>query len=164
MAELWQLPVLYVIENNKYGMGTSVERASATTELYQRGENFGIPGEQVDGMHVLSVMEAAQRAVEHVRSGKGPFILEMLTYRYRGHSMSDPAKYRTKEEVQKMRTEKDPLLRLREVLEEHCGVTEDELKAMDREIKEHVSEAAEYAQDSPEPDPVEMYTDVTLAG
>jgi pyruvate dehydrogenase E1 component alpha subunit len=164
MAELWQLPVLYVIENNKYGMGTSVERASATTELYQRGENFGIPGEQVDGMHVLSVMEAAQRAVEHVRSGKGPFILEMLTYRYRGHSMSDPAKYRTKEEVQKMRTEKDPLLRLREVMEEHCGVTEDELKAMDREIKEHVSEAAEYAQESPEPDPVEMYTDVTLAG
>ncbi len=161
MAELWQLPVLYVIENNKYGMGTSVERASATTELYQRGEAFGIPGEQVDGMHVLSVMEAAQRAVEFVRNGRGPFILEMLTYRYRGHSMSDPAKYRTKEEVQKMRTEKDPLLRLREVMEAECGVTDDELKAIDREIKDHVSEAAEYAQESPEPDPVEMYTDVT---
>ena len=162
IAELWQLPVLYVIENNKYGMGTSVERASATTALYQRGEAVGIPGEQVDGMDVLSVMEAAERAVSYVRSGKGPYILEMLTYRYRGHSMSDPAKYRTKEEVQKMRTEKDPLLHLRDVMEQHCDVSEDDLKQLDREIKGHISEAAEYAQNSPEPDPIELYTDVTL--
>jgi len=162
MASLWDLPVLYVIENNKYGMGTSVERASATTELYQRGAPYNIPGEQVDGMHVLAVMEAAERAVEHVRAGKGPYILEMMTYRYRGHSMSDPAKYRTKEEVQKMRTEKDPLLRLREVMETHAGVGENELKQIDREIKDHISEAAEFAQNSPEPDPSELYTDVTL--
>ena len=162
MAELWDLPVLYVIENNKYGMGTSVERASSTTALYQRGESFGIEGEQVDGMHVLAVMEAAERAVDYVRSGKGPYILEMMTYRYRGHSMSDPAKYRTKDEVQKMRTEKDPLLRLREVLETQVGVGEDELKQLDREIKDHVSEAAEFAQNSPEPEPSEIYTDVTL--
>jgi pyruvate dehydrogenase E1 component alpha subunit len=162
MAALWQLPVLYVIENNKYGMGTSVERASATTELYERGEAYGIPGEQVDGMHVLNVMEAAQRAVEHVRSGKGPYILEMLTYRYRGHSMSDPAKYRSKEEVQKMRTEQDPLLRLREVMEQHAGVTQEELKQADRDIKDVVSEAAEFAQNSPEPDPSELYTNVVL--
>lgn len=163
MASLWKLPVLYVIENNKYGMGTSVERASATTELHMRGQPYGIPGEQVDGMHVLSVMDAAQRAADHVRSGKGPYILEMLTYRYRGHSMSDPAKYRTKEEVQKMRQEKDPLLRLREVMETHAGVKEDELKALDREIKDIVSDAAEFAQNSPEPDPDELYTDVTIA-
>jgi pyruvate dehydrogenase E1 component alpha subunit len=162
MAALWQLPVLYVIENNKYGMGTSVERASATTELYQRGEAYGIPGEQVDGMHVLNVMAGAQRAVDHVRAGKGPYILEMLTYRYRGHSMSDPAKYRSKEEVQKMRTEQDPLLRLREVMEKHAGVTEDELKQVDREIKDLVSEAAEFAQNSPEPDASELYTNVVL--
>ncbi len=163
MAALWDLPVLYVIENNKYGMGTSVERASANVELYQRGQAYDIPGEQVDGMHVLDVMEAAERAAEHVRSGKGPYILEMLTYRYRGHSMSDPAKYRSKEEVQKMRTEKDPLLRLRDVMEKHAGVTEDELKQLDREIKDIVSDAAEFAQNSPEPDPSELYTDVTIA-
>jgi pyruvate dehydrogenase E1 component alpha subunit len=162
MASLWKLPVLYVIENNKYGMGTSVERASATTELYMRGQAYDIPGEQVDGMHVLSVIEASQRAVNHVRSGKGPYILEMLTYRYRGHSMSDPAKYRSKEEVQKMRQEKDPLLRLRDVMENHADVTEDELKQIDREIKDLVSDAAEFAQNSPEPDPTELYTDVTL--
>ena len=162
MAELWTLPVLYVIENNKYGMGTSVERASATTSLYQRGEAFGIEGEQVDGMHVLSVMEAAERAVDYVRSGKGPYILEMMTYRYRGHSMSDPAKYRSREEVQKMRTERDPLLHLREVLETHVGVGEDALKQIDREIKDHVSDAAEFAQNSQEPEPHEIYTDVTL--
>ena len=162
MAALWHLPVLYVIENNKYGMGTSVERASATTELYQRGEAYGIQGEQVDGMHVLDVMAGAERAVEHVRSGNGPYILEMLTYRYRGHSMSDPAKYRSKEEVQKMRTEQDPLLRLREVMEQHAGVTEDELKQVDREMKDLVSDAAEFAQNSPEPDPGELYTNVVL--
>jgi len=162
MAALWHLPVLYVIENNKYGMGTSVERASASAELYQRGEAYGIPGEQVDGMHVLNVMQGAQRAVDHVRSGKGPYILEMLTYRYRGHSMSDPAKYRSREEVQKMRTEQDPLLRLREVMETHAGVSEDELKQVDREIKDVVSEAAEFAQNSPEPELSELYTNIVL--
>jgi len=162
MAALWKLPVLYVIENNKYGMGTSVERASATTELFQRGQAYGIPGKQVDGMHVLSVMQETQEAIDHVRAGKGPYIVEMQTYRYRGHSMSDPAKYRTKEEVQKMRTEKDPLLRLREVMEQHAGVKEDELKQIDREIKDLVSEAAEFAQNSPEPDPSELYTNVTI--
>ncbi|SDF71371.1 pyruvate dehydrogenase E1 component alpha subunit [Limimonas halophila] len=164
MAELWQLPVLYIIENNKYGMGTSVERASSTTELYTRGKSFNIPGEPVDGMHVLSVMEAAQRAAEFVRNGNGPYILEMQTYRYRGHSMSDPAKYRSREEVQHMRQERDPLLQLREVLETHCGVEEDELKQLDREIKDHVSEAAEFAQNSEEPDPEELFSDVVLPG
>jgi pyruvate dehydrogenase E1 component alpha subunit len=113
-------------------------------------------------MHVLNVMAGAQRAVDHVRAGKGPYILEMLTYRYRGHSMSDPAKYRSKEEVQKMRTEQDPLLRLREVMEKHAGVSEDELKQVDREIKDLVSEAAEFAQNSPEPDASELYTNVVL--
>jgi pyruvate dehydrogenase E1 component alpha subunit len=162
MAALWHLPVLYVIENNKYGMGTSVERASATTELYHRGQAYGIPGKAVDGMHVLSVMQEVQEAVDHVRSGKGPYIIEMQTYRYRGHSMSDPAKYRSKEEVQKMRTEKDPLLRLREVMESHAGVTDDELKELDREIKDLISEAAEFAQNSPEPDPAELYTNITV--
>jgi len=162
MAELWNLPVLYVIENNKYGMGTSVERASSTTELYTRGKSFNIPGEAVDGMHVLSVMEAAQRAAEFVRNGDGPYILEMQTYRYRGHSMSDPAKYRSREEVQYMRQERDPLLRLREVMENHAGVGQDELKQLDREIKDHISEAAEFAQNSPEPEPEELFTDVVL--
>ena len=162
MAELWQLPVLYVIENNKYGMGTSVERASATTELYQRGRSFNIPGEPVDGMHVVNVIEAARRAVAYVREGNGPYILEMQTYRYRGHSMSDPAKYRSRDEVQYMRQQQDPLLRLREVMENHAEVEQDELKAMDREIKDHISDAAEFAQNSPEPETDQLFTDVVL--
>ncbi len=162
MAALWQLPVIYVIENNRYGMGTSVERASAGTQLWQRGQAYGIPGEQPDGMDVCTVNAAARHAVAHVRGGKGPFILEMQTYRYRGHSMSDPAKYRTKEEVQKIRTEKDPLETLKTVLIKRGDATEDDLKAYDREVREIINDAADFAQSSPEPDPSELYTDILI--
>ena len=160
MAALWRLPVVYVIENNKYGMGTSVERASANPDLHVRGQPFGIPGKQVDGMDVLAVRAAGDDAVEHCRAGKGPFILEMLTYRYRGHSMSDPAKYRTREEVSKVRQERDPIERLRAVMLEEGAADDEALKKIDKEVKEIVSDAAEFAQDSPEPDPSELYTDV----
>ncbi len=160
MAALWQLPVIYVIENNRYGMGTSVERASAGTQLWQRGQAYGIPGEQPNGMDVRAVNTAARGALDHVRGGAGPFILEMQTYRYRGHSMSDPAKYRTKEEVQKIRTENDPLDTLKADLIERGDATEDDLKAFDRDVREVINEAAEFAQNSPEPDPSELYTDV----
>jgi pyruvate dehydrogenase E1 component alpha subunit len=160
MAALWKLPVVYIIENNKYGMGTSIERASARTDLYHRGGAYGIPGEQVDGMDVLAVREAGARIVDHVRSGKGPYILEALTYRYRGHSMSDPAKYRSKEEVSKMRQERDPIDHLRDLMLERKIVDEAALKQVDREVKDIVTEAAEFAQNSPEPDPSELFTDV----
>jgi len=160
IAALWQLPVVYVIENNKYGMGTSIERASARTDLYHRGQAYGIPGVQVDGMDVLAVREAGRKAVAHARTGKGPHILEMLTYRYRGHSMSDPAKYRSREEVQKMRQERDPIERLRGALLEHKIADEAALKEIDRKIKETVSDAAEFAQNSPEPDVAELFTDI----
>jgi pyruvate dehydrogenase E1 component alpha subunit len=160
MAALWKLPVVYIIENNKYGMGTSIERASARTDLYHRGGAYGIPGEQVDGMDVLAVRDTGARIVEHARSGKGPYILEALTYRYRGHSMSDPAKYRSKEEVSKMRQERDPIDHLRDLMLERKIVDEAALKQIDREVKDIVSEAAEFAQNSPEPDPSELYTDV----
>jgi pyruvate dehydrogenase E1 component alpha subunit len=159
MAALWKLPVVYIIENNKYGMGTSQERASAG-ELYKRGAPFGIPGRQVDGMDVLKVREAAEEALEHARSGKGPMLLEMTTYRYRGHSMSDPAKYRTKEEVEEWRGKHDPIDALRDyMLKEHIA-TEDNLKGVEREVKNIIAEAAEFAQTSPEPDPSELWTDV----
>jgi pyruvate dehydrogenase E1 component alpha subunit len=160
MAALWDLPVIYVIENNKYSMGTSVERASAGTELYIRGQAYGIPGRQVDGMDVLAVREAGEEAAAHCRVGKGPYVLEMQTYRYRGHSMSDPAKYRTREEVAKVRQERDPIERLRALMVEEGIADDDALKAVDREIKEIVSDAAEFAQNSPEPDPAELYTDI----
>jgi pyruvate dehydrogenase E1 component subunit alpha len=160
MAKLWSLPVVYVIENNQYGMGTSVARASATTELCRRGQSFDIPGEQVDGMDVRAVEAAGEMALEHARSGKGPFILEMLTYRYRGHSMSDPAKYRAREEVQKMRTEHDPIEQVRQRLEEKGWASEDNLKDIDRDIRRTVNEAAEFAQADPEPDPAELWTDI----
>ena len=163
MAALWKLPVVYVIENNKYGMGTSIERASARTDLYHRGQAYGIPGVQVDGMDVLAVRDSGRKAVAQARAGKGPQILEMLTYRYRGHSMSDPAKYRSKEEVQKMRQERDPIERLRAMLLERKVVDEAALKEIDRDVKDIVSEAAEFAQNSPEPDPSELYTDVLAA-
>jgi len=162
MAALWHLPVIYVVENNRYGMGTSVERASASTELYKRGTAYGIPGKQVDGMDVLAVKEAGTRAVSHVRAGKGPFILEMLTYRYRGHSMSDPAKYRPKDEVQKMRSQHDPIENVKTILVDGQHASDDELKAMDKEVKEIVSDAAEFAQTSPEPDVAELWTDVLV--
>jgi len=162
MAGLWKLPVIYVIENNKYGMGTSVSRASATTDLSQRGSSFGIPGEQVDGMDVRAVAAAGEKALEWCRTGKGPYILEMITYRYRGHSMSDPAKYRSKDEVQKMRTEHDPIEQVRARLIENKWASEDELKAIDKDVRAVVAEAAEFAQTDPEPDPSELYTDILL--
>ena len=161
MAALWNIPVIYVIENNKYGMGTSIERSSAKSqELYHRGQAYGIPGVQVDGMDVLAVKAAGDKAVAHAKAGKGPYIMEMLTYRYRGHSMSDPAKYRSKEEVQKMRTEHDPIERLSHVLVENKLATEAELKELDKEVKSIVSDAADFAQTSEEPDPKELWTDV----
>ena len=162
MAALWKLPVVYVIENNRYGMGTSVERASASPELYQRGQACGIPGEAVDGMDVLTVREAAIRATEHARSGKGPYILEVKTYRYRGHSMSDPAKYRSKDEVTKMRTENDPIDQLKAKLLDAGVIDEAALKDIDRDVKQVVTEAAEFSQSSPEPDPSELYTDILI--
>ena len=162
MAALWDLPAIFVIENNKYAMGTSQERASAGTDLYNRGKPYGIPGKQVDGMDVLAVREAAQTAVTHCRAGKGPYVLEMQTYRYRGHSMSDPAKYRSREEVSKIRSERDPIDRMRGWLIEEGFADEDELKEIDRKIKNIVSDAAEFAQNSPEPDPSELYTDVLV--
>jgi pyruvate dehydrogenase E1 component alpha subunit len=160
MAKLWSLPVVYVIENNQYAMGTSVKRASATTELYKRGLSFDIPGEQVDGMDIRAVKAAGERALAHARSGKGPIILEMLTYRYRGHSMSDPAKYRAKEEVQKMRTDRDPIEQVRMRLEQAGRASEDDLKNIDKDIRRVVNEAAEFAQADPEPDAAELWTDI----
>ncbi|CAJ1369588.1 MAG: pyruvate dehydrogenase (acetyl-transferring) E1 component subunit alpha [Roseibium album] len=162
MAELWKLPVVYVIENNKYGMGTSISRASATTDLSQRGASFGIPGEQVDGMDVRAVKAASEKALAWCRNGKGPYILEMITYRYRGHSMSDPAKYRSKDEVQKMRTEHDPIEQVRSRLIEKGWASEDDLKAIDKDVRARVAEAAEFAQNDPEPDASELYTDILL--
>ena len=162
MASLWKLPVIFVIENNKYGMGTSIERASANTDLHRRGLAYDIPGKVVDGMDVVEVFKAGQDAVSYVRGGNGPLILEMKTYRYRGHSMSDPAKYRSKEELTKMLTEHDPIDRLRQKLIDQNVLDEETFKAMDKAIKAEVTNAAEFAQNSPEPDPSELYTDVLL--
>ena len=160
MAALWKLPVVYVIENNQYGMGTSVERASASPDFYRRGEPFGIPGERVNGMDVIAVREAGRKAIDYCRSGKGPYILQMETYRYRGHSMSDPARYRTREEVQKVREERDPIDHFGQRLVEHEIATPDELKKIDDEMKKRAVEAADFAVNDPEPDPSELYTDV----
>jgi pyruvate dehydrogenase E1 component alpha subunit len=160
MAELWKLPVIYVIENNRYAMGTSVTRSSAQTDFSRRGLSFNIPGEQVDGMDVRAVKAAGDRAVQWCRAGKGPYILEMLTYRYRGHSMSDPAKYRTREEVNKVRDEHDPIDMVHKRLTENGWATEDELKAIEKSIRDQVSEAADFAQAGPEPDPGELWTDI----
>ncbi|MCX2722650.1 pyruvate dehydrogenase (acetyl-transferring) E1 component subunit alpha [Roseibium salinum] len=162
MAALWKLPVVFVIENNKYGMGTSVARASANVDLSQRGASFGIPGEQVDGMDVRAVKAASETALERCRAGKGPYILEMITYRYRGHSMSDPAKYRSKDEVQKMRTEHDPIEQVRKRLVDNGWASEDDLKAVDKSVRARVAEAAEFAQNDPEPDTSELYTDILI--
>jgi pyruvate dehydrogenase E1 component subunit alpha len=160
MAALWKLPVVYIIENNRYGMGTSVSRSSASPNLFGRATPFGIPGYQVDGMNVLAVMAAVQEAVDYARSGKGPFILEMLTYRYRGHSMSDPAKYRSKDEVSRMRQEHDPIDQVRKRLIDGGLADENRLKTIDNEIKAQITEAADFATQSPEPDPSELWTDV----
>ncbi len=160
MAALWQLPVIFVIENNQYAMGTSQKRSTSTPDIYTRGEAFGIPGEAVDGMDVLAVKEAGEKAVGHCRSGKGPYILEVKTYRYRGHSMSDPAKYRTREEVQKVREEKDAIEHVRDLLLAGKHATEEDLKAIDKEIKAVVNEAADFAKQSPEPAIEELWTDI----
>jgi pyruvate dehydrogenase E1 component alpha subunit len=160
MASLWKLPVIYVIENNRYAMGTSVSRSSAETDFSQRGLSFRIPGMQVDGMDVRAVRSASEVAVDWCRSSKGPIILEMLTYRYRGHSMSDPAKYRTKEEVQKMRSEQDPIEQVKARLIAKKWASEDELKAIDKDVRDIVADAAEFAQADPEPDASELWTDI----
>ena len=160
MASLWKLPVIYVIENNEYAMGTSVKRSHASTELFRRGEGFGIPGKQVNGMDVMEVWRAGQEAVEFVRGGNGPFLLEMKTYRYRGHSMSDPAKYRTKDEVTEYREQRDPITNLRAFMLGEKIASEDELEALDKEAKAIAAEAAEFAKESPEPDAAELWTDV----
>ena len=161
MAELWKLPIIYVIENNQYAMGTSVNRSSAEDQLFRRGESFRIPGLQIDGMDVLAVRGAAEVAVEWVRSGKGPILLELKTYRYRGHSMSDPAKYRSREEVQAVREKSDPIEQLKRDLVV-AGLSEDEIKKIDNEIKAQVVEAADFAEQMPEPEPQELYTDVLV--
>ena len=160
MAELWKLPVVYVIENNSYAMGTSVARSSAQPYLWKRGASFNIPGAQIDGMDVRAVKAAADQALAWCRAGKGPIILEMLTYRYRGHSMSDPAKYRTKEEVDKVRTEHDPIEQVRKRLLDKKWASEDDLKKIDAAVRALVNEASEFATHDPEPDPAELYTDV----
>ena len=161
MAALWKLPVIYVIENNRYAMGTAVSRASAETDFSHRGASFKIPGIQVDGMDVRAVKAAADLATEWCRGGNGPIILEMQTYRYRGHSMSDPAKYRSKDEVQKMRSEHDPIEQVKQRLLEKGHATEDDLKAIDKDVREIVADSAEFAQTDPEPDVSELWTDIT---
>lgn len=160
MAELWKLPVVYVIENNRYAMGTSVTRSSAQTDFSKRGLSFDIQGEQVDGMDVRAVKAAGEKAMAWCRTGKGPYILEMLTYRYRGHSMSDPAKYRTREEVQKVREQSDPIEMARKRILDRKWASEDDLKAIEKRVRDTVVEAAEFAQAGPEPDPSELWTDV----
>jgi pyruvate dehydrogenase E1 component alpha subunit len=160
MAELWKLPVIYIIENNRYAMGTSVTRSSAQTDFSKRGVSFNIPGEQVDGMDVRAVKAAGDRAVAWCREGNGPIILEMQTYRYRGHSMSDPAKYRSREEVQKIRSEQDPIEQVRTRLLKNGWAKEDDLKKIDAGVRDLVNEAAEFATNDPEPEPAELWTDV----
>ncbi len=161
MAALWKLPVVYVIENNRYAMGTEIHRATAKAEeLFMRGAAFGIPGEQVDGMDVRAVKDAAERALQHVLSGKGPFVLEMQTYRYRGHSMSDPAKYRSREEVQKMREERDPIEQVKRRLLEAGWATEDDIKAVDADVRKLVAEAADFATSAEQPPEEELWRDV----
>ena len=160
MASLWKLPVIYVIENNRYAMGTAITRSSAEVNLSRRGLSFNIPGDQVDGMDVRAVKAAGEKAAQWCRSGKGPYILEMLTYRYRGHSMSDPAKYRTREEVDEIRTHHDPIDMARQRILEKKFANEETLKKIDAEVRELVNQAAEFATHDPEPDPSELYTDV----
>ncbi len=162
MAELWGLPVVYVIENNQYAMGTSLARSSSETHLFRRGASFNIPGVEVDGMDVVAVRDAGLAAAEHARSGKGPFILEMKTYRYRGHSMSDPGKYRTREEIDAVRKTRDPIEHLQERLETQGLIDEAAMKAIDAEVKSIVADAAEFARTAPEPEPAELYTDVYM--
>ena len=161
MAELWKLPIIFVIENNQYAMGTSVNRSSAEDQLYRRGESFRIPGMQVDGMDVLAVRGAVTSALEWVRAGKGPVLMELKTYRYRGHSMSDPAKYRSREEVQAVREKSDPIEGVKAVMLA-AGVTEETLKAIDQDIRKLVAEAADFAESAPLPPLEDLYTDVLV--
>ncbi len=160
MAALWKLPVVFVIENNGYGMGTSQTRHAAGEGLYLRGQGYGIPGRQVDGMDVEAVWAATLEAREHAQSGAGPMLLEMMTYRYRGHSMSDPAKYRTREEVDAVRKQNDCIERTATELRDRYGISEEALKQEEKSVRKIVAEAAEFALNSPEPDPGELYTDV----
>ena len=160
MAALWKLPVIFVIENNQYAMGTAQERSTSSPEIYTRGEAFGIKGEAVDGMDVIAVKTAGDKAANYCRAGKGPYILEIKTYRYRGHSMSDPAKYRTREEVQKMRAQRDPIEAVRTLLISEKHATDEEIKTIDKEIKEIINACAEYAKDSPEVSAEELWTDI----
>ena len=160
MAALWKLPVIFVIENNQYAMGTAQERSTSSPEIYTRGEAFGIKGEAVDGMDVIAVKTAGDKAADYCRAGKGPYILEIKTYRYRGHSMSDPAKYRTREEVQKMRAQRDPIEAIRTLLVSEKHATDEEIKTIDKEIKEIINACAEYAKDSPEVSAEELWTDI----
>ena len=160
MAELWRLPAVFIIENNQYAMGTAIERSSSETHLYRRGASFNIPGKEVDGMDVLAVREAAGAAAEHARAGAGPFILEMKTYRYRGHSMSDPGKYRTREEIDEVRKHRDPIDHLQELIEKRGFADDAALKVIDADVRRIVADDAEYARTAPEPDPAELYTDV----
>jgi len=162
MASLWKLPVVYIIENNQYAMGTAVQRSSSETHLYKRGVSFNIPGEEVDGMDVVAVREAGKKALARARKGDGPTLLEMKTYRYRGHSMSDPAKYRTREEVDEVRTQRDPIEHVKALLIEQGHADEESLKEIDREIRVIVTASAEFAQESPEPDPSELLTDILV--
>ena len=161
MAELWKLPIIFVIENNQYAMGTSVNRSSAEDQLYRRGESFRIPGMQVDGMDVLAVRGAAEAALEWVRAGKGPVLMELKTYRYRGHSMSDPAKYRSREEVQAVRDKSDSIEHLKKLMAD-AGISEDKFKEIDKEIRAIVAESADFAESAPEPELHELYTDVLV--
>lgn len=160
MASLWQLPVIYVIENNEYAMGTSTKRHAADTQLFKRGESFGIPGVQVDGMDVLAVYEASKKVIEHVRGGKGPYVMEVKTYRYRGHSMSDPAKYRSKEEVEDYKENRDPITQFRKRLDAQGVGSAAVFEKIEDEVKAIVNEAAEFAKTSPEPDATELWTDI----
>ncbi|MFZ2029576.1 MAG: pyruvate dehydrogenase (acetyl-transferring) E1 component subunit alpha [Vitreimonas sp.] len=162
MAALWKLPIVYIVENNQYAMGTSIQRSTSETHLHKRGISFNIPGEEVDGMDVVAVRDAGRRAVEFVRGGNGPILLELKTYRYRGHSMSDPAKYRTKEEVDEVKTQRDPIDHVKKLITDAGHASEDDLKAIDREIRDTVVKSAEFAQASPEPDPSELMTDIYL--
>ncbi len=161
MASLWKLPVLFIVENNQYSMGTSTKRHAAG-EFYRRGEGFDIKGEKVNGMDIFAVREAASRALEDIRAGNGPYILEMVTYRYRGHSMSDPQKYRAKEEVEQFKTERDPIEGIKKVMSDEYGISEDDLKPIDKEVKDIVAGAAQFSQDSPLPSEAELWTDVVI--
>jgi pyruvate dehydrogenase E1 component alpha subunit len=161
MAALWKLPIIFVIENNGYAMGTAVARGSSETHFHRRGESFRIPGMQVNGMDVLEMRGATEAALDFVRGGNGPILMEVKTYRYRGHSMSDPAKYRSREEVQDVKEKSDPIDGLKKLMLE-AGIAEDDIKIIDKDIRKIVNESADFAETSPEPELQELYTDVLV--